>query len=79
MIQGLTITGPSYNWLDRHPFRKGNTIRPRAQQIHAAPLTVTMLGEDAFGPWIAVNGGWQYLDACLYELVPDQSQKKASA
>lgn len=67
------------DWRNRHPFPMGSTVRPRAQQLHAASLTVTMRGEDDFGPWIAVNGGWQYLDARLYELVPDQPQEKASA
>lgn len=55
-------------WQSRHPFRLGAEIQPRAQQLHAITLTVTMRGEDAYGPWIAVNGDWQRLDARLYEL-----------
>ncbi len=66
------------DWRTRHPFPMGSVIRPRAQQLHAAALTVTMRGEDDFGPWIAVNGGWQYLDARLYELATPETEQKAA-
>lgn len=55
------------DWRTRHPFRVGQKVRPRAQQLPPVALTVTMRGEDALGPWIVINDGWQRIDATLYE------------
>ena len=57
------------DWKTRHPFKVGQQVRPRAMQLHAAPLTVTMRGEDSIGFWIVINDGWRRLDAGLYEAV----------
>lgn len=59
------------DWRDRHPFTVGQRVRlasgPNWVAIGPQVFTVTMRGEDAYGPWIAVNDGWQRLDARHYE------------
>lgn len=56
------------DWRTRHPFKVGQMVKPRGvQQLHSVALTVTMRGEDAIGPWIVINDGWQRIPAELYE------------
>lgn len=55
------------DWRTRHPFTVGQKVKPRAQQLHPVDLTVSMRGEDALGPWIVINDGWQRIPAELYE------------
>lgn len=68
------------DWFVRHPFRRGQKVR-RIGVNGDDPVCVSMIGESPSGnvPWFTKEGSWMFLDARLYELVPDQPQEKASA
>lgn len=59
------------DWRNRHPFKIGDRVEPRGMQLHGIAPTVTMRGEDEYGPWIVVDDGWLRLDANQYQLAAD--------
>jgi hypothetical protein len=67
------------DWKSRHPFSTGQTVFAREQAAldsfglflsPAAPYVVRMIGEDAYGLWVAVVGVVEHLLIRLFGDAP---------